>query len=362
MVEFKLPVQALKGRGAATRLAHRFAADAREAFDDGWHTLEGAAAEAPPSVPTQVVFEDVKSAIARNASPDIDFDFSINPYRGCEHGCSYCYARPTHSYLNLSPGLDFETRIIAKRNLAEVLRRELAATGYRPHRLNLGSATDCYQPVERELRLTRSVIEVLQDARHPFSLITKGSGVERDLDLIAPMAEQGLAAVYVTVTTLDAQLSRRLEPRAAAPWRRLRTIRALADAGVPVGVSVAPQIPFLNTDMEQVLEAAWEAGARRAFYTVLRLPWEVEPLFRQWLDLHAPERARRVLARVREMRDGRAYQADFATRMKGHGVWADLVRQRFEKTCARLGYGQQATALDASQFRPAALGGQGHLF
>jgi DNA repair photolyase len=175
------------------------------------------------------------------------------------------------------------------------------APGYRPRRLNLGSATDCYQPVERELRLTRSMIEVLQDARHPFSLITKSSGVERDLDLIAPMAAQGLAAVYVTVTTLDAQLSRRLEPRAAAPWRRLRTIRALADAGVPVGVSVAPQIPFLTTDMEQVLEAAWEAGARRAFYTVLRLPWEVEPLFRQWLELHAPERAQRVLARVREM-------------------------------------------------------------
>ncbi len=362
MTEFKLPVQALKGRGAATRLAHRFAREAREAFDDGWQTLESAAGKAEALVPTQVIFEDVKSAIARNQSPDIHFDFSINPYRGCEHGCSYCYARPTHSYLNLSPGLDFETTIIAKRNLAEVLRRELDAPGYRPRRLNLGSATDCYQPVERDLRLTRSVIETLQDARHPFSLITKGSGVERDLDLIAPMAAQGLAAVYVTVTTLDTQLSRRLEPRAAAPWRRLRTIRALAEAGVPVGVSVAPQIPFLNTDMEQVLEAAWDAGARRAFYTVLRLPWEVEPLFRQWLDLHAPERAQRVLARVREMRDGRAYEADFATRMKGHGVWADLLRQRFEKTCVRLGYGEKATELDMSQFRPPSLGGQGRLF
>jgi len=361
MSEFKLPLNAIKGRGAATRLAHRFARDVREAFDDDWPTTD-ADNGAASAVPTQVIFEDVKSAIARNDSPDIDFDFSINPYRGCEHGCSYCYARPTHSYLNLSPGLDFETRIIAKRNLAEVLRRELAAPGYRPHQLNLGSATDCYQPVERELRLTRAIIEVLQETRHPFSLITKGSGVERDLDLIAPMAAMGLAAVYVTVTTLDAQLSRRLEPRAAAPWRRLRTIRALADAGVPVGVSVAPQIPFLNTDMEQVLEAAWEAGARRAFYTVLRLPWEVEPLFRQWLELHAPERAQRVLARVREMRDGHTYEADFATRMKGHGVWADLLRQRFEKTCARLGYGEKATALDMSQFRPAALGGQGRLF
>jgi DNA repair photolyase len=359
--EFKLPLNAVKGRGAATRIAHRFARDVREAFDDGWPTTDDADGAAH-AVPTRVIFEDVKSAIARNNSPDIDFDFSINPYRGCEHGCSYCYARPTHSYLNLSPGLDFETKIIAKRNLAEVLRRELAAPGYRPHRLNLGSATDCYQPVERELRLTRGVIEVLQETRHPFSLITKGSGVERDLDLIAPMAAQGLAAVYLTVTTLDARLSRRLEPRAAAPWRRLRTIRALADAGVPVGVSVAPQIPFLNTDMEQVLEAAWEAGARRAFYTVLRLPWEVAPLFRQWLELHAPERAQRVLARVQEMRGGQTYDADFATRMKGHGVWADLLRQRFEKTCARLGYGDKATPLDTSLFRPAALGGQGRLF
>ena len=246
MSEFKLPLNAIKGRGAATRLAHRFARDVREAFDDDWPTTD-ADNGAASAVPTQVIFEDVKSAIARNDSPDIDFDFSINPYRGCENGCSYCYARPTHSYLNLSPGLDFETKIIAKRNLAEVLRCELAAPRYRPRRLNLGSATDCYQPAERELRLTRAVIAVLQETRHPFSLITKGSGVERDLDLIAPMAAMGLAAVYVTVTTLDAQLSRRLEPRAAAPWRRLRTIRALADAGVPVGVSVAPQIPFLNT-------------------------------------------------------------------------------------------------------------------
>ena len=361
MSEFKLPLNAIKGRGAATRLAHRFARDVREAFDDDWPTTD-ADNGAASAVPTQVIFEDVKSAIARNDSPDIDFDFSINPYRGCENGCSYCYARPTHSYLNLSPGLDFETKIIAKRNLAEVLRCELAAPRYRPRRLNLGSATDCYQPAERELRLTRAVIAVLQETRHPFSLITKGSGVERDLDLIAPMGALNLAAVYVTITTLDAKLARILEPRAAAPWRRLRTIRALADAGVPVGVSVAPQIPFLNTDMEQVLEAAWEAGARRAFYTVLRLPWEVEPLFRQWLALHAPERAQRVLARVREMRDGRAYEADFSTRMKGHGVWADLLRQRFEKTCARLGYGDQPTVLDMSQFRPAALGGQGRLF
>ena len=362
MTEFVLPVHAIKGRGAATRLAHRFAADARVAFDDGWQTLDAASASPSAAVPTQVILEDVKSVITRNDSPDIHFDLSINPYRGCEHGCSYCYARPTHSYLNMSPGLDFETKIVAKRNIAEVLRRELGARRYTPSLLNVGSATDCYQPVERELRLTRSVIEVLQETRHPFSLITKGSGVERDLDLIAPMAAQGLAAVYVTITTLDAQLARQMEPRAAAPYRRLRTIQALAEAGVPVGVSVAPQIPFINTDMEQVLEAAWAAGARSAFYTVLRLPWEVEPLFGQWLALHYPDRAARVLARVQEMRGGRPYEADFATRMKGHGVWADLVRQRFEKACARLGYNRQRVELDLGQFRPASDRAQMGLF
>jgi DNA repair photolyase len=266
MSDFILPVNVIKGRGVATRLAHRFARDAREAFDDGWHSLDETMDRSGAAVPTQVIFEDVKSVITRNHSPDIHFDLSINPYRGCEHGCSYCYARPTHSYLNLSPGLDFETKIIAKRNIADVLRRELAARRYVPSLLNIGSATDCYQPVERELRLTRSVIEVLQETRHPFSLITKGSGVERDLDLITPMAALGLAAVYVTMTTLDAKLARQMEPRAAAPHRRLRTIKALADAGIPVGVSVAPQIPFINPDMEQVLEAAWAAGARRAFW------------------------------------------------------------------------------------------------
>ncbi|MBE2262381.1 MAG: PA0069 family radical SAM protein [Burkholderiaceae bacterium] len=361
-----VPLTAIKGRGAASQPAHRFAREAREAFDDGWaETGESADTGHPDEARpprTQVILEDVRSVITRNDSPDIHFDLSINPYRGCEHGCSYCYARPTHSYLNLSPGLDFETWIIAKRNIAEVLRRELGARSYRPSLLNIGSATDCYQPAERELRLTRAVIELFQQTRHPFSLITKGSGVERDLDLIAPMAAQNLAAVYVTITTLDARLARRMEPRAAAPHRRLRTIEALARAGVPVGVSVAPQIPFINTDMEQVLEAARQAGATRAFYTVLRLPWELAPLFRQWLDLHYPDRAERVMARVQEMRGGQVYDADFATRMKGDGVWADLLRQRFEKACARLGYGGERVELDLTRFRPPAAPGQGTLF
>ncbi|MFC6280326.1 MULTISPECIES: PA0069 family radical SAM protein [Polaromonas] len=357
-----IPIHAIKGRGTATRIAHRFEKDARHAYDDGWRTLEENAAGEAPRLATEVFFEDARSAISSNDSPDIFFDYSLNPYRGCEHGCVYCYARPTHSYLNLSPGLDFETKIIAKRNIAEVLRRDLAKPRYVPRLLNIGSNTDCYQPVERELRLTRGVIEVLQQVRHPFSIITKSAGIERDLDLLAPMARDRLAAVYVTITTLDGDLARRMEPRAASPQRRLRTIRTMAEHGVPVGVSVAPQIPFVNDDMEQVLEAAWEAGARSAFYTVIRLPWELAPIFRQWLDLHYPLRAARIMARIQEMRGGKDYDSNFASRMKGDGLWADLIRQRFEKTCHRLGFNRERVELDLSQFRPAASPGQAYLF
>ena len=362
MTDTIIPIHALKGRGSATRIAHRFEKDTRDAYDDGWGTLQETTAGESARLQTEVIFEDARSAISSNDSPDIFFDYGLNPYRGCEHGCVYCYARPTHSYLNLSPGLDFETKIIAKRNIVEVLRTDLAKRRYVPKLLNIGSATDCYQPVERELRLTRGVIEVLQQVRHPFSLVTKSSGVERDLDLLAPMAADRLAAVYVTITTLDAELARKLEPRAAAPHRRLRTIRALADAGVPVGVSVAPQIPFVNDDMEQVLQAARDAGARTAFYTVVRLPWEVAPIFNEWLELHYPQRAARIMARIHEMRGGKDYEADFATRMKGHGLWADLIRQRFEKTCHRLGLNRQRTALDLSQFSPPGAKSQGSLF
>ncbi len=362
MADVFIPVHALKGRGAATRLPHRFERDVRDAFDDGWGTLEDGASEPLAPLATEVRFEDVKSALSQNDSPDIPFDRSINPYRGCEHGCIYCFARPTHSYLNLSPGLDFETKLIAKRNIAEVLAAELGRKSYRPGHLAIGTATDCYQPLERELRLTRSVIEVLKAARHPFGLVTKSSAVEHDLDLIAPMAADRLAAVYVTITTLDAELARKLEPRAAAPHRRLRTLRTLADAGVPVGVSLAPQIPFVTEDMEQVLEAAWEAGARSAFYTVIRLPWEVAPLFKQWLELHYPQRAGRIMARIREMRGGKDYDADFATRMEGTGLWADLIRQRFEKACRRMGFNRERIQLDLSAFRPPGAAGQGSLF
>lgn len=349
-----IPIHAIKGRGTARAIAHRFERDLREVFDDGWDTLDEAVNEAQEREPrkTEVIFEEARSAITSNDSPDIHFDYSINPYRGCEHGCVYCYARPTHSYLNLSPGLDFETKIIAKRNLAEVLHRDLARKSYVPRLLNIGSATDCYQPVERELKLTRSVIEVMREVNHPFSLVTKSSGVERDLDLIAPMAHERLAAVYITITTLDPQLARILEPRAAAPHRRLRIIETLTRAGVPVGVSVAPQIPFVNNDMEQVLEAAWEAGARRAFYTVLRLPWELSPIFREWLELHMPDRARRVMARIHDMRGGKDYDSRYGQRMRGQGLWADLIRQRFEKATQRLGFNRERTELDLSRFRP----------
>ena len=369
----RIPVQALKGRGTASRMAHRFATDAREAFDDGW-AAQGAADGALPDEPalprTQVLWEDARSALVRNDSPDIFFAHSVNPYRGCEHGCVYCYARATHSYLGLSPGLDFETRIIAKRNIAQLLRAELGRPGHQPSVINIGSATDCYQPVERELRLTRALIEVLRDARHPFSLITKSGGVERDLDLIGPLAAQHLAAAYVTITTLDARLARILEPRAAAPHRRLRTIRALAEAGVPVGVSVAPQIPFITEDMEQVLAAAREAGATRAFYTVIRLPWEVDPLMREWLQQHYPERAARVMARIQDLHGidgaarerGKSYDSNHATRMSGVGPWGALLRQRFHQACARLGLNRERFELDLSQYRPALARGQGMLF
>lgn len=362
MSEVLIPLSAIRGRGTATRLAHRFSKDARAAWDDGWGTLDDAAAEGNARIETEVTFEDARSAIARNDSPDIHFDYAVNPYRGCEHGCVYCYARPTHSYLNLSPGLDFETRLIAKRNIVDVLRADLGKKNYVPQLINMGSATDCYQPVERELRLTRGLIELMQEVRHPLSLVTKSSGVERDLDLLAPMAADRLVAVYVTITTLDGELSRKLEPRAAAPHRRLRTIRALAASGVPVGVSLAPHIPFVTDDMEQVLEAAWEAGARSAFYHVIRLPWEVAPLFKQWLEMHYPQRAARIMARIHEMRGGKDYDSHFATRMKGSGLWADLIRQRFEKTTRRLGFNRERVELDLSRFVPPSASGQACLF
>ncbi len=379
----------LKGRGTATRLAHRFEERRREALDDGWAPMAwpAPAVEAGDDAPvdpdpdefalegvpvTSVVHEHARSILSRNDSPDIPFTWSINPYRGCEHGCIYCYARPTHSYLNLSPGLDFETKLIAKVNAAELLRHALTRPRYEPSPLHIGGITDAYQPVERALRITRSILEVLDACRHPFSIVTKSSGVERDLDLLASAASRRQALVIISVTTLDPALSRRLEPRAASPQRRLQTVRRLAQAGVPVGVNMAPIIPFLNEpEIERVVESAAAAGAQCVHYTIVRLPWEVNPLFQEWLDHHVPDKARRIMARIREMRGGQDYQADFGTRMKGQGIWADLIRQRVAKACARAGLGPVERCLTVEGFDPRLLGaapvrqgtvGQGELF
>ena len=364
LIEARPAPEAIKGRGTAWSLPHRFSSTLPEPFDDGWGTQQRDAAEGIAAPPTQVTDERVRSILSPNDSPDIGFDLSINPYRGCEHGCIYCYARPTHSYLNLSPGIDFETRIVAKVNAAERLREAFARPGYQPKMLNLGSVTDAYQPVERRLRITRRVVEVLAEHRHAFSVITKSALIERDLDLIAPLAAEQLVAVYVSITTLDPALARVLEPRAAAPLRRLRTLETLARAGVPVGVSVSPVIPFLNEpELERILDAAAAAGASRAFSVVLRLPWELSPLFQQWLDQHYPERAARIMARVREMRGGRDNDARFGSRMTGQGVWAELLRQRFDKACARLGLNRERIELDLTRFkRPPVEAAQAILF
>ncbi|MBU9545596.1 PA0069 family radical SAM protein [Burkholderia multivorans] len=343
-----------KGRGAVDNLQGRYESALREPVDDGWaHVSDDA--DLPAPLRTQVFEERAKSILTRNRSPDIPFSVSLNPYRGCEHGCIYCFARPTHSYLGLSPGLDFESRIYAKINAAELLEREISRKSYVPEPIALGVNTDAYQPVERDLRITRSVIEVMHDRGLPFAAITKSSLIERDLDLLAPMAERGQVMAAVTVTTLDADLARTLEPRAATPARRLRTIRALRDAGVPVGVSIAPLIPFVTEpDLERVLEACAEAGATHASYIILRLPWEVAPLFKSWLAAHFPDRAERVMNRVRDMRGGKDYDSDFAKRMKGEGIWADLLRQRFRQAVKRLGLNERRHGiLDLSQFRAA---------
>jgi DNA repair photolyase len=345
------PLAAQKGRGAVSNLQGRFEVNGRERFDDGWAVDD----DEPAPFKTQVTDEYAKTILTRNASPDIPFNVSLNPYRGCEHGCIYCFARPTHSYLGLSPGLDFESRLFAKVNAADLLRRELAKASYVPEPIAIGVNTDAYQPCERELGITRRVLEVLHDCEHPVALISKSSLIERDIDLIAPMAAKNQAIAAITLTTLDPAISRTLEPRAAAPARRLRTIRTLAEAGIPVRVSVAPVIPFITEpELERVLAAARDAGAVSAHYVVLRLPWEVSPLFQQWLEAHFPERAHRVMNRVRDMRGGKEYDSDFSKRMSGEGVWADLIRQRFVKAVERLGMNLSSgrfAQLDASRFK-----------
>lgn len=347
------PKQAQKGRGANSNITGRFESQTSERVDDGWwHDPDEI--NPTPAGRTQVTEELAKSLINRNQSPDLPFSLSINPYRGCEHGCIYCFARPTHAYLGLSPGLDFETRLYAKVNAPELLRQELASPSHTPSPIAMGVNTDAYQPCERHYRITRQLLEILWECKHPVGLISKSSLIERDMDLLAPMASQNLAVVCITLTTLDHQLSRRLEPRAASPSRRLQTIHRLTEAGIPVAVNLAPIIPFITEqEMEKLLTAAAEAGATGAGYTVLRLPWELSPLFREWLEVHFPERAERVMHRLQDMRGGKDYDARFSLRMKGEGVWADLIHQRFQKASSRLGFNRSGRFrhLDISQFR-----------
>lgn len=357
------PPRAFKGRGAASNPEGRFESVRHHAEDDGWQ--HAVLDEAHPRPRTEVTEELARSVITRNDSPDLAFTSAMNPYRGCEHGCIYCFARPSHSYLNLSPGLDFETKLRAKSNLAEVLRKELAKPNYVVSPINIGSNTDPYQPIEKKWRITRAALEVLAECHHPCTIVTKNALVERDLDMLAAMAREHLVQVFVSVNSLDNHLAAKLEPRASAPHRRLKTIRTLAEAGVPVGVLVAPIIPALNDrDMEAVLEQAADAGARCAGYTVLRLPYELKALFREWLDLHAPQRAAHVMSLVQQLNGGRDYDSNFATRMRGQGVFAELLRRRFEVACRRHSFGRARELwLDTSRFAPPQTSSpQGELF
>jgi DNA repair photolyase len=344
-------------------VGHRFQADTRVApLENEWATeiADDASSdpdfmgEPSPAAPrTEVRIEQARKLLSRNDSPDIPFELAVNPYRGCEHGCVYCYARPTHAYLGYSPGLDFETRLVAKVNAVSALRAELARPGHRVSPINLGSATDIYQPIEREWRLTRGLLELLLETRHPATLVTKNALVERDIDLLAALAERNLVMVYVSVTTLDADMARKLEPRASAPWRRLQAVRALAEAGVPVGVLAAPMIPFINDEsLESILAEAAAAGAKSASYTVVRLPYEVLDVFEQWLATHFPDRAQRVLHRIEDMRGGKRNDSRFGVRMRGTGLWADLLRQRHTIAVRKLGLDRFRFSLDCKQFVP----------
>ena len=348
-----LPGQRLRARGVASNAAGRFEGHIRQGVDDGWDIPEE-----DRLVRTEVREERPRSAINYVKSPDLPFDRSINPYRGCEHGCVYCYARPSHAYLNLSPGLDCETRLIARPGIAQVLADELRKPGYKVAPMAIGTNTDPYQPIEAAHGLMRACLQVLQDFQHPVWITTRGVLVERDIDILAPMAVRGLAAVSISITTLDAGLARKMEPRAPTPARRLAMIRALTDAGVPVRVQVSPLIPALSDhELEAVLEAARDAGATHATSIPLRLPQEVAGLFKDWLDAHVPDRAARVMGRVRELHGGRDYDPAFGVRMTGQGIWADLIRQRLIKARTRLGLASGLPPLRCDLFAPPARAG-----
>jgi len=342
-----------KGRGALSNETSRYDTEKRIRTTDGWEAEVAAAAEDDELPPLRTILtrDATRTIIARNNSPDIGFDRSINPYRGCEHGCIYCFARPTHAYLGLSPGLDFETKILFKPEAAKLLTAELAAPKYKCAVMAMGTNTDPYQPVERDLKVTRQILRVLSDFNHPVGIVTKNHLVTRDIDILADMARRNLAEVFLSVTTLDKDLARAMEPRASAPHRRLDAIRALATAGIPAGVMTAPMIPGLNDhEMEAILDAAVDAGATRAGYVPLRLPLEIKELFEEWLKTHRPDRAERVLSLIRQMRGGKLYDAEFGSRMRGEGPLAILLSQRFAAAVKRLGLNRIGVRLDTSAF------------
>jgi DNA repair photolyase len=349
-MDMPVELRARKGRGAATNASGRFEQERRVGFDDGW----GSADAEPAPLSTVLSVDATRTIIARNDSPDIGFDRSINPYRGCEHGCIYCYARPSHAYLGLSPGLDFESRIFYKPNAAALLTAELRKKGYAAKPLALGSNTDPYQPAERKLQVTRGILEVLRDFHHPVTIVTKSALVQRDIDILADMAKDRLAVVTMSVTTLDRGLARVMEPRAATPERRLEAIAALAKAGVPVGVLSAPMIPALNDmEMEAILARAREAGATGAGYTLLRLPLELKTLFKEWLEEHVPNKASHVLSLVAQCHGGKIYDSAWSKRMTGGGPYAEMLAARFDRACRKLGFSPRTThALDTTLFRP----------
>ena len=350
--EPRMPSQARKGRGATANPPVRFERQHASAFDDGWDTLADAFA-APAPLETTLIRDASRSVISWNESPDIGFDRAVNPYRGCEHGCIYCFARPTHAYLGYSPGLDFETKILFKPDVAELLERELRKPGYVPRPMALGTNTDPYQPAERTLALTRAVLGVLDRFNHPVGIVTKSAGVLRDLDLLAGMARRRLVRVHLSITTLDPGLARRMEPRAPTPERRLQALAELHRAGVPTGVLAAPMIPGINdVELEKILEAAARAGARHAGYVLLRLPHELRQMFEDWLAHHYPDRARHVLNLVREMRAGRLNDPRFHHRFAGTGPYADLLARRFERAARQFGFDNERAKLDCSRFAP----------
>jgi DNA repair photolyase len=367
-VDARKPLAPIKGRGAASRVSGRFEKTIAQGEDDGWgsaydHALDDDAASLPPHPRTRVTEERARSIISRNDSPDVGFSQSINPYRGCEHGCVYCFARPSHAYLDLSPGLDFETRLFAKTNAVERLREELAKPGYVPSPIALGINTDGYQPIERRYRITRAVLELLAECRHPVSFVTKSGLITRDIDLLADMARDNLVSVHFSITTLDNQLASKMEPRATAPHGKLRAMRTLHEAGVPVGVMVAPVVPVITDhELEHILEAARAHGASSAGYVLLRLPHELKQVWREWLELHYPERATHVMGVIRQMRGGKDYDSRFGVRSRGEGPFAQLLAARFAKTRTRLGYGRHPQ-LDSSRFvAPRKRSAQGDLF